>query len=444
MRSERFSRRALLRGLGASGAMIPLLNADFARGQTPTAPKRLVTVAWGHGICPPLFWSAGDKITISATSSPTLSSFSTLIPKMLMVAALDMKPYMDHGGTFDGHNGYPGLFTGTTKTSPGKSIEVAVGDELAAKGLKKAALQVALGVEPDGNTISYRGGGQKNIPETDPWKFFTNVFAGASLPPDQLAKLRAHRKSMLDYLGKDITDFGTRLGTEDRMKIQAHMQSIRDLESALAADAATPAKACAMPSIGSSRSLDTQTHTTLMFQVLAAALRCDLTRTASMTVKDDHGRYNVRFPWLDVADDYHPLAHQSKPGYAKKVIIDTWLFSKLAEFVKDLDGSPEANGKTTLDNSVVVWSSDMNEGSFHFVGGLPFLLIGSCGGAIKTDGRVLRLGNYVGKDAGTFTSASGVPHNKLLATLWNAMGLTHIDGFGDPAYSGTLDSDVLA
>ena len=95
---------------------------------------------------------------------------------------------------------------------------------------------MALGVEPDGNTISYRGGGQKNTPETDPWKFFTNVFAGATLPPDQLAKLRTHRKSMLDYLGKDITAFGARLGTEDRVKIEAHMQSIRDLESALAAE----------------------------------------------------------------------------------------------------------------------------------------------------------------------------------------------------------------
>ena len=140
-----------------------------------------------------------------------------------------------------------------------------------------------------------------------------------------------------------------------------------------------------------------------------------------MTVQDDHGRYNVRFPWLNVSDDYHPLAHQSKPGYAKKVIIDTWLFSTLAAFAKDLDSTLEPNGATALDNSLVVWSSDMNEGSFHFVGGLPFLLIGSCGGAIKTGGRVLRLGPYVGKDV-NYTSASGVAHNQLLATLWNAMG----------------------
>ncbi len=180
-----------------------------------------------------------------------------------------------------------------------------------------------------------------------------------------------------------------------------------------------------------------------MFQVLAAAMRCDLTRSASMTVQDDHGRYNVRFPWLNVTDDYHPLAHQSKAGYAKKVIIDTWLFSTLAAFAKDLDSTMEPNGKTALDNSVVVWSSDMSEGSFHFVGGLPFLLIGSCGGAIKTGGRVLRLGAYVGKDV-NFTDASGVAHNQLLATLWNAMGLKPITGFGDPAYSGTLDSQLLA
>ncbi len=115
MKSEKYSRRALLRRLGASAAMVPLLNADFARGQTPTAPKRLVTVAWGHGICPPMFWSAGDTIAISSTSSQSLADFSTLVPKMAMICALDNKAYMDHGKTFSGHQGYAGLFTGTPR-----------------------------------------------------------------------------------------------------------------------------------------------------------------------------------------------------------------------------------------------------------------------------------------------------------------------------------------
>jgi len=43
-----------------------------------------------------------------------------------------------------------------------------------------------------------------------------------------------------------------------------------------------------------------------------------------------------------------------------------------------------------------------------------------------------------------FVDASGVAHNKLLATIWNAMGLKPITGFGDPAYAGTLDSQLLA
>jgi hypothetical protein len=51
MNHERFSRRALLSGLGVSGAMLPLLNAERALAATPTGfPKRLVTVTWTNGI----------------------------------------------------------------------------------------------------------------------------------------------------------------------------------------------------------------------------------------------------------------------------------------------------------------------------------------------------------------------------------------------------------
>jgi hypothetical protein len=56
------------------------------------------------------------------------------------------------------------------------------------------------------------------------------------------------------------------------------------------------------------------------------------------------------------------------------------------------------------------------------VGKIPFLLIGSCGGYFKT-GRAVRY--------------SKVPHNKLLATICNAMDVP-VTSFGAPGYEGTL------
>jgi hypothetical protein len=53
---------------------------------------------------------------------------------------------------------------------------------------------------------------------------------------------------------------------------------------------------------------------------------------------------------------------------------------------------------------------------------IPFTLIGSCGGFFKT-GRVVKY-------------PSG-PHNKLLATICNAMDVP-MTGYGAPELSGTL------
>jgi len=353
---------------------------------------------------------------------------------MLMIGGLDNKVYIDHNLHYAGHTCYPGLFSGTLKGD--NSIDQAVADGLKAKGVNKAGLHLVLGVDPDGNSISYKAGGQINTPETDPWALFKRIFSSYSLPPDTLAKIKAHKQSMLDYLGKDLEAFGARLGTEDRVKIQAHLQSIRDLEMQLQASTGG-GPTCAAPMIGSSKSIDVPTRSSLMFQLLGAAMRCDLTRVASMTIQDDHGRFNYRFPWLNVSDDYHPLAHDGAGGYEKKVKIDTWMFQQVAALVKDLDGSVEGTA-TALDNSVIVVASNMADGKAHTVGGLPFVLIGSCGGAIKANGRCLKLGKWAGKKS-NWMDDGGVPVNHLLASLSNAMDLPEVAGFGDKAYAGTLD-----
>jgi Protein of unknown function (DUF1552) len=436
--SLRFSRRSFIKYTGASAAFVPLLHADMARGQAAGFPQRLVTVAFGHGICGPYFWPQGDQIAISATSCQTLLPLAAYSSKMLLIGGLDNKVFIDHGQHYAGHTSYPGLFTGTLNGN--KSIDQAVADGLQAKGINKPALQLVLGVEPDGNSISYKAGGQMNTPETNPWTVFTRLFSSLTLPPDMLAKINAHKQSMLDYLGKDIAAFSARVGTDDRIKIQAHLQSIRDLEAQIQAttSAGGGGPTCAAPNIGASRTLDTPTHAALMFQLLGAALRCDLTRVASMTIEDCHGRFNVRFPWLNVPEDYHPLAHEGASGYTDKVKIDTWMFQQVAALANDLNSSMEG-GVTALDNSVIVVSSNMAEGAAHTVGGLPFVLIGGCGGAIKADGRCLKLGKWAGKTS-KWMDDGGVPLNQLLASLSNAMGLPPVAGYGDPAYPGTLDS----
>ena len=63
--NDRFSRRALLKSLGASAAMVPLLHAEKAiAAQADGFPKRLVTVAWTNGIVPTDFYPASGTTLI--------------------------------------------------------------------------------------------------------------------------------------------------------------------------------------------------------------------------------------------------------------------------------------------------------------------------------------------------------------------------------------------
>ena len=79
---------------------------------------------------------------------------------------------------------------------------------------------------------------------------------------------------------------------------------------------------------------------------------------------------------------------------------------------------PEGPG-TLLDNTVVVWLSEITRGNTHSHRDAPFLLAGGAGGAIRTN----RYLNFPGE----------VPHNNLWVSLMNAMGVPG-NTFGDPAH----------
>src|SRR5260370_668289 len=73
-------------------------------------------------------------------------------------------------------------------------------------------------------------------PADDPDPVFHRIFsaplmlAAAMLKAEQT---RQRRKSVLDYVQKDIARFSKKLGTVDRQRVDGHLTSIRDIESRL-------------------------------------------------------------------------------------------------------------------------------------------------------------------------------------------------------------------
>jgi len=448
--AAKFSRRAILKRLGLGAGFLPLLSTERARGAAAGGfPLRFIGITWTDGICPPNFYTTGAAGPLPATLPSILQPLAPWSSKLLLMRSankqtspFDLKVMMDLGASYGGHFTYPALLTGGvsspngTDAVPTISATAASIDQIYADNLLATAMvtntQLNVGCRPYKSYTSYRAGGTANTQQTDPYKLFTSLFGGTGMPATQVAALLARRKSVLDFVGGELTTFSKNLGTDDKGKVQVHLDSIRALEAQLTAG--TSPSTCAAPTI-TPAGLNFNTvdnypnHVKFMADLVAAAVICGKARAVTMDLIDNGGGNSLTFPWLSIpSPDFHAIAHQGSANYAQKAVIDQWFYQQcVAEIVGQLAAVSEGNG-TVLDNTVILVANDMSEGAQHYVGNIPYVLVGSGGGFFKT-GR-------------TVTFPSQVPNNYLLTSILHALGMTGVTGVGDPKYAGNVDAQL--
>jgi hypothetical protein len=351
---------------------------------------------------------------------------------------------IDVGSKYGGHFTYPAMLTGGVSSPNGTdevptinatfpSIDQIYADNLLTQGVSNAQLNV--GCRPYKSYTSFRTGGTPNTQQNDPYKLFTSLFGGAGMTPVDMNALIARRKSVLDYVGGELTGFAKNLGTDDKNNVMVHLQSVKSLEDQLKPSTGTPAT-CSSPDITpTGLNFNTITnypnHVKFMSDIVAAAVVCGKSRAVTMDLIDNGGGNSLTFPWLNIpSPDFHAIAHQGSANYAQKAVIDQWFYSAcVAEVVGKLAAVTEGSG-TVLDNTVILVGNDMSEGAAHYVGQIPYVVIGSGGGFFKT-GRMVTFPNQV-------------PNNQLLTSILHALGMTSVTGVGDPKYTGSLDSALTA
>src|SRR6185436_14212046 len=160
---------------------------------------------------------------------------------------------------------------------------------------------------------------------------------------------------------------------------------------------------------------DIREHMRLMCDILALAFQTDKTRVATLLLcRDISGLF---YPFLDVRSAHHPASHDDRSEAYERV--SRFYCSQLAYLASRLDAMPEGEG-TVLDNSCLLFISNMWSGSKHDSTKVPVLLAGGLGGTLET-GRVL---DYTGK---------GDDNRKLCSlylSLMDRMGVK-LDRFGD-------------
>ncbi len=449
-------RRQFLAGLGVGGAFLPLLGSELAQAQS-AVPKRLLVVTWTNGMRMDSWRPRGGETDF--TLGPVLAPFEALKSKLTVIEGLGQRVQYeaDPGGSgwqhsewYGGHDSYPAVLTGHPLSQYGDFLGVSGGDSIdqyiAAELAKSVSLpfeSLVVGPWSSGGyygATSYRGKSTGITPESNPFNLFKSMFAGRDLPEGELDKIRATRKSVLDYLNGSLTAFGARMGAEDKAKIESHLDAVRDIEKQLeGGDISLNCTPPALPEEFSTSGEDSANYPKALSafsDLLVAAFRCDLTRVASLTLSDAGGD-NLVFSWLGQeftgpGDEYpirqyHDITHRaelSDDHKRRKDMVEAYFHGEIAKIAQQLEATPEGTG-TMLDSTLIVITNSM--GVNHESRQVPFTLVGNLDGYFRT-GRSLKYGDGNGL---------GLAHNELFVAVANAMGVNGA-GFGLPEYAREL------
>jgi hypothetical protein len=434
------SRRAFLGGAGGITIGLPLLESMSERnaGAAAPLPKRLVIFFSPNATNNPAEFmpqQVGASYTLGKETAPLLP----LRDKLLVLSGINMESAKQDDG--DHHSiGMSHMLT-ATKWIPAPGYEKPGGDQFTvgfAGGIsidQHIAKQVGTttkfpslefgvisisdyGVHPFSRMIS--AGPNQPVPaEDDPGAMFNRVFTdGTVVAGTTVEQANAQRRSVLDFVTDDFVRLETKLGTRDRQKVDQHLTAVRNLEARLSRVTTPPSASCANETFTpSGNPLDKSNIPVtgkLQMDLLTLALCCDVTRVAS--IQWSWARSLLAHPWVQVADQHHTLSHGGASDALSR--INTWFAQQLAYLGTSMQAIDEGNGQTLLDNSVVYWCGECAIGYNHDYNNIRAFLLGSCGGALRT-GQHIHLENE--------------PHNKLLVTLMNAMGVAGSQ-FGDPQF----------
>ena len=427
-RAAGISRRKLL---GASAALAGTAFLPRSVWAATAPPKRLVVVFSANGTIFNSWLPTGTEA--SFTLSPILSALAPFQKKLLVLNGINVKsagfgPGDDHmkgmGHMLTGIELLPGDTMGGAGTPAGFAGGISIDQRIVADiGQATRFPSLEFGVMVQNSDVwarmIYSGANQPLPPMEDPVAAFARIFAGSTLSAAQTAILLKRRQSVLDYVQGSLTGLSGRIGSDDRVRVQQHLNSVQQIEKQLLAQTG----ACSAPTVTSTDLTNVANYPAIgktQMDLLIASLACDQAHVASL--QWSHSVSDIPMPWLNISTGHHTLSHTAdtdSPDQASLVQINTWYAQQFAYLLQGLDAVIESDGSTLLDNCLVLWINELSKGNIHSHQPLPVVIAGSAGGA-------LRSGRFV-------TYSPQQPHNNLLVSIANAMG-TSITTFGNPAY----------
>jgi hypothetical protein len=422
----KLSRRKFQFGLGASLLAAPFLS--LLRGATARAAEagragRLILFFTPNGTVHRHWRPSGSGTSFSFPAGSILEPLQDHKSDLVICDGLDFYGADNHEG------GMAAMLTGgggAGTASGGFSVDQYVASRIGGD-TRFASLELGVQTSAWGGNVqtrmSYRGPGVYAPPDDSPQGVYGRLFGDVVGDPGQVdARLRA-RQSVLDLVGGELEALGSAVGAEEKLKLDAHLESVREVERSLGGGGGS-AGTCGAPVPGADLApYDNDSFPAVgkaQMDLLVAAMACGQTRVAS--IQWSHTVGPPVFSWLGISEGHHSLSHMddsNTAGVAQFVAAERWFAEQFAYLLGKLAETPEPDGSgSMLQSSLVVWCKELGDSRLHSCKGVPFVLAGQAGGMLET-------GRYLEFDA--------APHTKLLVSICHAMGLDN-GTFGDPSY----------
>ena len=433
-------RRDFLRRMGLAGlatGLSPLaISRALAADSLGGAPRRVIFLSHCHG-WPYTAWrmrpeGLGDDQTwefdLAGLSVDDFSQpLAPLYPHRARMLALDGLSLATAELDVDGNRHDTGWvhawtgdwadFSGTDTRTWSPSIDQLLTAHVGrADRLPSLELSVNGGLE-SGRPISYAASGVRLPVESDPAQLWQRLF-GPSLNPDPLV---ARQGSVLDFAHGEYSQLASRLSGEHRDKLGAHFALLKQL--GLRLEGMANLTCDAIPELALSQS-NYDERFDAFSELIGAAFACDITRVVTLSLGE---MPTSDFGWDHLTDDVHKgLAHGIYDDTDKHQAMTDFLTrhaEQVARLVTVLEQLPDSDGGSIMDNTLIVWGSELADGWHGYEHYCPVLIGGSW--HFRT-GRYLHWPHQtpievLARDG--FTSVSGLPHQRMLVSVAQAMGL---------------------
>jgi hypothetical protein len=443
-------RRQFLRGLGAAVAL-PVLQSGLrpvarAAGSAPLAaggmattasgaPLRMAYVYFPHGALPANWWPEGEGTSFKLAK--TMESLAPLKGSIQVLGGLDHKNATAGNDGAGDHARANATFLTGARARKTDSTDIQVGisvDQVVAQRMGHLTRFPSLELSCDSirksgrcdsgyscayqYNLSWASASTPVAPESNPRLVFERLF-GSGSPGERQRNFQlrqATQRSLLDFVMDDARSLQRQIGRTDKDKVDEYLTSVREIEQRIQRTekfGALPDPHADAPAGIPGNYGD---HMDLMFDLLAMAFETDSTRVSTLLLAGDGS--NRAYPQIGIPEGHHYCSHhRNNEDLMEKVgRIDRYYMERFARFLKKLDEKKDADGRSILHNSMIVYGCGNSDGNRHTHHNLPIVLAGSGGGTF-TPGRYTQLG--------------GQPMSNLFMTLTDRMGVTGVDRIGD-------------